>query len=253
MDSGRARGDLTLAGWTVVRGVRMHHRAFAGAPGAPPVVLVHGLAVSHRYLLPLAAALAVRHPVFAVDLPGFGLSGKPAQALDVGEHAAHLSAWLAERDLPAACLLGHSFGAEVVAATAAGDPARVRAVVLAAPTSDAAARSRTAQILRWSRDIPREALWQVPVFVRDIWDAGPVRIFRTLGHSVHNAIERDVARLRVPVLVVRGSRDPVVTAPWAARLGHTVTVPGAPHNVVATAPGAVAEAVDQFLSAATPR
>ncbi|MDG4826171.1 alpha/beta fold hydrolase [Asanoa sp. WMMD1127] len=232
--------------------VSTYHRAFPGPAGAPPVVLVHGLAVSHRYLLPLAAALADRHPAFVVDLPGFGRSGKPAHALDVGAHAAHLLAWLAARGLDRACLLGHSFGAEVVAAAAARDPRRVGAVVLASPTSDPAARSRSRQIGRWLRDVPREELWQVPVFVRDVRDAGPVRIFRTLGHSVHNAIEDDAARLRVPVLVVRGARDPVVPRAWAERLGPTVTVPGAPHNVVATAPGAVADAVAGFLSPAQP-
>jgi hypothetical protein len=30
------------------------------------------LAVSHRYLMPLAAELAGHHPVQVVDLPGFG-------------------------------------------------------------------------------------------------------------------------------------------------------------------------------------
>ena len=42
-----------------------------------PIVLVHGLAVSHRYLMPTAALLARRHPVGVPDLPGFGLSGDP--------------------------------------------------------------------------------------------------------------------------------------------------------------------------------
>jgi pimeloyl-ACP methyl ester carboxylesterase len=64
---------------------------------------------------------------------------------------------------------------------------------------------------------------------------------------VHNAIERDVARLRAPVLVIRGGRDPVVPAAWAARLGPTVTIHGEPHNVVATAPGAVAAAIERAV------
>jgi pimeloyl-ACP methyl ester carboxylesterase len=38
-------------------------------------LLVHGLAVSHRYLMPTAAALA--GTVYVPDLPGFGLSDKP--------------------------------------------------------------------------------------------------------------------------------------------------------------------------------
>ncbi|MEV0719294.1 alpha/beta fold hydrolase [Asanoa sp. NPDC050611] len=239
--------DAGMSGWTVVDGLRTYHRAFAGPAGATPVVLVHGLAVSHRYLLRLARALADRHPVHAIDLPGFGRSEKPAAALDVRGHARHLAAWLAARDLAEVCLLGHSFGAEVVAATAVEVPGRVSAVVLAAPTSDPAARSRSAQILRWLRDVPREPAWQVPVFARDVRDAGPRRILRTLGHSVHNAIERDVDRLRMPVLVVRGGRDPVVPAAWAARLGPTATIARAPHNVVATDPAPVAERVARLL------
>jgi pimeloyl-ACP methyl ester carboxylesterase len=60
--------------WTNVGGIRLHDRASRNAvPAAFPVVLVHGLAVSHRYLMPLAAELAHRYPVRVVDLPGFGL------------------------------------------------------------------------------------------------------------------------------------------------------------------------------------
>ena len=59
-----------------------------------PVVLLHGLAVSHRYLMPLAARLAGHHPVHVVDLPGFGLSGDPGTVLGVTEHADHLADWM---------------------------------------------------------------------------------------------------------------------------------------------------------------
>jgi pimeloyl-ACP methyl ester carboxylesterase len=218
-----------------------------------PVVLVHGLAVSHRYLMPLARTLAGRYPVHVPDLPGFGPGRpKPRHALDVAEHAAFLAGWLADRELPPACLLGHSFGAEVVAATAVAFPDRVRALVLAGPTSDAAARTRRAQIGRWLRDVPREAWWQGPILARDIRDAGVRRIFRTLGHSVRNRIEDDVARVHVPTVVIRGERDPVVPARWAARLGHTVTVAGAAHNVTTTAPRACADVVVALLEGRIP-
>jgi pimeloyl-ACP methyl ester carboxylesterase len=64
----------------MVRGVDTHDRASLDSPDAtPPLVLVHGLAVSHRYLMPLAATLAGHHPVHVIDLPGFGLSGDPAR------------------------------------------------------------------------------------------------------------------------------------------------------------------------------
>ena len=73
-------------------GLRLHVRQrLVATPAGPSWVLVHGLAVSHRYLMPTAHPLAARHPVVVPDLPGFGLSDKPPTALDVTEHAAVLS------------------------------------------------------------------------------------------------------------------------------------------------------------------
>jgi pimeloyl-ACP methyl ester carboxylesterase len=81
--------------WTTAGGPVLHERFRPGTPGRPPVVLLHGLAVSHRYLMPTADALGGGHPVVVPDLPGFGLSGKPAAALDVDEQEAELvGRWL---------------------------------------------------------------------------------------------------------------------------------------------------------------
>ncbi|WP_433131047.1 alpha/beta fold hydrolase [Micromonospora sp. CA-240977] len=241
--------------WRLVDGLRTHtRRSTAPETGAPPVVLVHGLAVSHRYLTPLAVALASTHPVYVPDLPGFGLTAHPDGAYDVHRHAAHLAAWLAEYRLPPVCLLGHSFGAEVAAALAANHPDAVRALVLAGPTSDPSARSRVGLFGRWLVDCLREAPLQAPILVRDIWNARPWRVLATLSHSVHNPIEEDLVRVTAPTLVVTGARDPVVPAPWrdeATRLvpdASLVVVPGAAHNVVTTAPTQVADACRRLLA-----
>ena len=235
--------------------LRTHTRRSAGpGPDATPVVLVHGLAVSHRYLNPLAVALSPHHPVYVPDLPGFGLTERPGTAYDVAGHAEFLVDWLAAYRLGPVCLLGHSFGAEVAAALAARHPDLVRALVLAGPTSDPAARSRRGQLGRWLVDTLREAPWQAPVLLRDVRDARPWRVFATLSHSVRNAVESDLVRVTAPALVLAGARDPVVPAGWraeAARLlpdGRAVTVPGAAHNVVTTAPGPVARAIRGLLT-----
>ncbi len=47
-----------------------------------PIVLVHGF-TSSRTLKPLIRALGSRRPVFAPDLPGFGMSDQPIHPLDV--------------------------------------------------------------------------------------------------------------------------------------------------------------------------
>jgi pimeloyl-ACP methyl ester carboxylesterase len=256
---GRAELRLMLAaptaahGWVSSRvdvdGVPTHYRRRADpASGTVPVVLVHGLAVSHRYLMPTAHALADRHPVLVPDLPGFGLSGKPPAVYDVRQHADHLARWLIRLGLPPVCVLGHSFGAEVAARLARTRPDLVAAVVLAGPTTDAAARTRRAQVARWVVDLWAEDPRQAIVLFRDVRDAGPRRILRTLSHSVRNRIEDDVAALGVPVLALGGERDPVAPHRWRIRLAPGLTVPNAAHNVATTAGRQVADVVAAFLT-----
>jgi pimeloyl-ACP methyl ester carboxylesterase len=87
--------------WTVMDGVEVHARVSESPPDhAWPIVLVHGLAVSHRYLMPTAALLARRHPVGVPDLPGFGLSGDPRSALDTTRLGDALGGWLHAARLP---------------------------------------------------------------------------------------------------------------------------------------------------------
>jgi pimeloyl-ACP methyl ester carboxylesterase len=99
------------------------------------------LAVSHRYLMPLAAELAGHHPVHVVDLPGFGLSGDPGRVLGVAEHADHLAAWLEAGGLPPVAVLGNSFGCQVAVELAVRHPDRVAGLVLVGPTMDSSART----------------------------------------------------------------------------------------------------------------
>ena len=218
------------------------------------MVFVHGLAVSHRYLMPTARALADRHPVLVPDLPGFGLSDKPRwRAFDVDEHAGYLTTWLTARGLDRVCLVGHSFGAEVVARVAALHPRRVADLVLASPTADPRARSRRGLIGRWLFDALVEAPWQVPVLARDVLDAKPWRVLATVGHSARNAIEVDLARLRVAPLVLGGELDAVAPLSWRAWVagttgGTSVTVPRAAHNALTTSGRRSADAIAGHLA-----
>jgi pimeloyl-ACP methyl ester carboxylesterase len=222
--------------WRTVRGIATHDRCSVSAPnGTTPLVLLHGLAVSHRYLMPLALRLARHRRVHVVDLPGFGLSGDPNRVLDVAEHADHLAHWLEAADLPPVAVLGNSFGCQVAVELAVRHPDLVRGLVLVGPTMDPAARTAPRQILRWLRDTAREDPLQLPILARDVRDAGLHRVVGTLVHALHDPIEDKLPLVRVPVLVTRGSREPIVPAAWAATatrllpLGELAVVPG-PHN-----------------------
>jgi len=70
------RTEKLQSAWTSIDGLRMHARVSQG-PGSPAMVLVHGLVVSSRYMVPTAERLSPHHPVYVPDLPGFGKSDKP--------------------------------------------------------------------------------------------------------------------------------------------------------------------------------
>jgi pimeloyl-ACP methyl ester carboxylesterase len=239
--------------WLTVRAIPTHDRCSLAPPdGTTPVVLVHGLAVSHRYLMPLAAWLAGHHPVHVVDLPGFGLSGDPGRVLDVTEHADHLADWLEAADLAPVALLGNSFGCQVAVELAVRHPDHVGGLVLVGPTMDPAARTAPRQLLRWLRDTAREDPLQLPILLRDVGDAGLHRVVGTLVHALGDRIEDKLPLVRVPVLVTRGSKEPIVPLAWAATaarlapLGELAVVPG-PHNANYGAADHLGELVRAFL------
>ena len=91
----------------------------------PAVVLVHGLggfAASWRHNIP---SLAARATVYAIDLPGFGLSGKPPASYSLGFFARAVHAFLDAIGVGQASLVGHSLGAAVAVTYALTRPARV--------------------------------------------------------------------------------------------------------------------------------
>jgi pimeloyl-ACP methyl ester carboxylesterase len=98
----------------------------------PAVVLVHGLggfAESWRHNV---SSLAARATVYAVDLPGFGRSGKPPADYSLAYFARALHAFLDGIGVAQASLVGHSLGAAVAVTYALTRPARVERLALLA-------------------------------------------------------------------------------------------------------------------------
>ena len=104
----------------------------AGPPGAPLVLLVHGLGQNaHRDWAPVVGDLAQRFQVATIDLPGFGASPAPDRAYDFNQLAV-LLARLVDRLAPGqrAHVVGHSLGAALSLAFAHRHPERVDRLVL---------------------------------------------------------------------------------------------------------------------------
>src|SRR3712207_8330704 len=82
--------------WTHVDGLRIHYRTSTEVipKERPRIVLVHGLIVSSRYMVPTLKQLSRHYRIYAPDLPGFGKSEKPSHILNVAGLSDALSAWM---------------------------------------------------------------------------------------------------------------------------------------------------------------
>lgn len=224
-----------------------------GQAGHAPLVLVHGLLVSSRYMVPLAEALAPYHDVYVPDLPGWGHSADPARTLDLGELADALAAFMYREGLTSAALIANSFGCQIVVELALRRPDLAERLVLVGPTVDPRARTAAQQALRLVATALRERPSLNLVMARDLLDFGVPRLMGTLRVMLEDRIEVKLPRLGVETLVVRGEHDAIVPRRWAREAadllprGRLVEVPRAAHALNYSAAGALARIVRTFL------
>ena len=195
---------------------RWHYRV-GGPLDAPPVVMPHGFVISSRYLLPLARLFVRTHRLYLPDVPGFGRSSKPAEVWDVGRMARGLAAWMDAEGLPRAAFVGNSMGCQMILELAAQQPARVARAALIGPTMDPAGGA-WGNALRLAVDATREHPLLVLEHVPDYLRAGLPRALRTYRHALRHPVLQRARRVACPVLVLRGTRDPIVSEAWARRL-----------------------------------
>lgn len=243
--------------WTNVDGLRMHARANRKETYGVPVVLVHGLVVSSRYMIPTAVRLARGCPVYTPDLPGFGKSEHPARPLDLPQLADSLAGWMRAVGIEHAALLGNSFGCQVIADLALRHPRLVDRMVLVGPTIDRHARSLPAQIRRLLAAGLHDNPTLVGVQARDILSAGIRETLRTTQVALADRIEDKLPAIDVPALIVRGERDPIAPAAWCAELsrrlprGQLLEIPGG-HALNYSHPDRLIAAVLPFLEIEEP-
>ena len=117
-----------------------------------PVVLLHGLTATRRYVVMGSRSLERSgHRVIAYDARGHGRSS-PAPAPDAYGYerlSADLAAVLDEREIPAAVLVGASMGAHTAVRYALQAPDRVAGLVLVTPSFDPRAAPDRSELARW--------------------------------------------------------------------------------------------------------
>lgn len=217
----------------------------------PDFVLVHGIGVSARSYGPAAVELAQHGDVHLIDLAGYGRSPRPDRNLTIGDHAALVARYLADKDLDHPVLVGHSMGSQVVAELAASFPEQVDHVVLIAPVVAPGKRSlpKIAGLLLMNglKEPPQVSALAIYDY---LFRAGVPYMVQQTPHLLQADLDAIAERVDAKTLVICGADDPIVPLQWGRELagrfrqGWFATVPG-PHATMFAAPQAIAELVNE--------
>lgn len=240
----------------------------------PDVVLLHGWGFHSRAWDGVAPALAMRHRVHAVDLPGHGHSGACAiEAFDAA--AAAIARCIPERSL----VVGWSLGGLLAQRIVARGMARPAALALVSSTpcfvqrADWDSAMRPATLEAFAHDLRHERQRTLSQFVRlnalhapnareavrcvtASLEEGPAATPAGLEHGLRWLREADLrgdaARIGVPCIVIHGTRDaitPIDAGRWlASRVprARLCEIEDAAHLPFASHPARFLEAVESL-------
>ncbi len=232
-----------------VGGLRWHvQRAGAG----PAVLLIHGTGAATHTWRDLLLPLARHRAVIAVDLPGHGFTTPlPAGGMTLPGMSRALGRLLAQLSITPEAVVGHSAGAAIAARLcldAAVPPRRLislNGVLLPPELMPLRAMSVVARLLSVTSLVPRLFAWQGadPAAVRRLvagtgsaLDARGYELYLRLTRNTAHVtsvldmlagwdlapLERDLARLRVPLIAVASAGDRAVPPAEAERLAARV-------------------------------
>lgn len=214
--------------WDNVNGLRVFSRVSKSQFGleTTPLVLVHGLGVSSRYMTPLANEFAKRYRVFVPDLPGYGRSQKPKHVLDMRELAQALRDWLRLVDLGPALFVGNSMGCQILVELADVDSSAMVGAAFLGPTMDQYATTAMSHVLHLAMDQFHEppSLFFIQAF--DYLGNGPLRTVMTFSKALKHDMLGRVTRVKVPCLILRGEHDEIVSQRWVEALARNMAQVG---------------------------
>lgn len=105
--------------------------------GGRPVILIHGWIGSWRYWIPTMRQLQMKFRVYAIDLFGFGDSGKNPSKYPIAQQVAMLDEFMKQLGLTKAAILAHGLGTQIAIEYAKLYPDRIARMLLSsAPLFD---------------------------------------------------------------------------------------------------------------------
>jgi pimeloyl-ACP methyl ester carboxylesterase len=248
-----------------------------------PVLLLHGVPLSLLTWRHNIDYLAKQSTVFAIDMKGYGMSGKPAGSYTPESHASVIGEFLDRLAVPQVSIVGSSYGCAVAIALAQAQPERVdklvlinsvgypggphslerllRIRILAAllrPTlrSTMLGQRIFASGLRKSYTNPRLASRELVEAYFGLLrrDSGDVTFLATLQQFQEAEVARKLAMISQQTLIIWGAEDHVLPATNAQLIHRDIQssrleiIPGCGHLPHEEVPEVVNPLIAQFLS-----
>lgn len=249
-----------------------------GDPRGQPVVFIHGFTDNARTWTLLTPYLDPRFRIILVDLRGHGGSSKPACCYRLQDMTADIDAFLTARHIDRADVVGHSLGSAVTQVFAETYPKRVRRVVLISstlggpPPATTGAKGESFDLAGGIAKL-KDPIDPDSAFMRDWYStptpvdpaflarerrdsaAIPVRVWlAVLKQASMGGLGAGISRLKAPVLILSGDKDPFFGPPVQAELRRALphakarAFPDAGHNLIWEDPKGAAEAINAFLA-----
>jgi len=181
-----------------------------------PLILLHGWLGSWRYWVPVMEELSVEYRVYAFDLWGFGDSDRRDSKYDIESYVQLLDSFIENlgilhMPLP---VVGHALGAVVALLWAARNPDRidrVMAVSLPLAGADINRRLMTPGALTLFDKAFNAQPPDFSALQLETRKADESAVIKSVHSVMGLDIQRELERLELPVLLVYGERDDIVT------------------------------------------
>ena len=196
-----------------------------------PLLLLHGWLGSWRYWMSTMEALATDYRAYAFDFWGFGDTAKDKSLYNIISYVRLLDDFMDEMGIESAPVVGHSVGGAVGIIYASRRPERVERLVLVdAPLQASAIHPR---LRSFSNPVASQLVWHSDAdsaikkllssyrithdeVCREASKTDPDAISESMRSLAPIDLEEELRRIRVPVLTIFGSEDPVVNVSQAS-------------------------------------
>jgi pimeloyl-ACP methyl ester carboxylesterase len=209
----------------IIDGKLLHYEAFGRGV---PLIFVHGWLGSWRYWMPAMELMSEHSRTYAMDLWGYGDSDRANGQYSIEIYVKLLKDFIDEMGIGSVTLVGHALGAAVAMYYAAHHPEQMeRIMAVSTPLI--------------GRAINRKLLDPEPSFLDRVrgWNPseGHAEVEQAMERMAENVMASNVratmatdlrqivGQLQIPVLLVHGEKDALVTPPqaeWLSMAGSNV-------------------------------